>query len=102
MAKKTKKASDAKTAVKAPVAGAFSTVELAKKAPSGADAYVVAVTKGEEGVELPGSSLLDAALTRTIFESLSAVGATGAAEEITKVPAPKKARCQILGCSWPR
>lgn len=82
--------------VTVPVAGLTSEVEFATAAPAGADAFVVAVTKGEEGLELPGTALLDAAATREVFDALTAVGATGKAEEITKLPAPSKVDASYL------
>ena len=41
-----------------PARGSFPTVELAKKAPKQADALLIATFVGEEGLEVPGTSLL--------------------------------------------
>lgn len=62
---------------------------LAKKAPKSADAFLVPVLSGDDGLELPASTLLDDAALRTVLRSLTAVGATGRSGEITRVPAPK-------------
>lgn len=81
----------AASTVDLPARGSFSEVKLAKKAPKKADALLVAAFKGEEGLELPASSLLGGSATRALYESLTAVGATGKANEVTRVPAPAKA-----------
>ncbi|AGF72934.1 leucyl aminopeptidase [Corynebacterium halotolerans] len=80
----------AKPTFQLPARGASPDLELAKKAPKNADVYLVPVFKGEEGLELPASALLDDAALRTVLETLTAVGATGKADEITRVPAPEK------------
>ncbi|MGX4761173.1 leucyl aminopeptidase [Corynebacterium minutissimum] len=74
-----------------PARGAFPTVELAKKAPKQADALLIATFAGEEGLEVPGTSLLGSSALRSTYEALAAVGATGKVGEIVKVPAPQKA-----------
>lgn len=74
-----------------PARGSFPTVELAKKAPKQADALLIATFAGEEGLEVPGTSLLGSSALRSTYEALTAVGATGKAGEIIKVPAPHKA-----------
>jgi leucyl aminopeptidase len=52
-----------------------------------ADALVVGVYQDGEGLSLsPGAAELDAALGGTLAETLATLGATGAAEEITRVP----------------
>ncbi|WP_306507292.1 leucyl aminopeptidase [Corynebacterium sp.] len=74
-----------------PARGAFPTVELAKKAPKQADALLIATFTGEDGLEVPGTSLLGSSALRSTYEALAAVGATGKAGEIVKIPAPQKA-----------
>ena len=74
-----------------PARGSFPTVELAKKAPKQADALLIATFVGEEGLEVPGTSLLGSSALRSTYEALAAVGATGKVGEIVKVPAPQKA-----------
>ncbi|QRP98415.1 leucyl aminopeptidase [Corynebacterium sp. FDAARGOS 1242] len=74
-----------------PARGAFPTVELAKKAPKQADALLIATFVGEDGLEVPGTSLLGSSALRSTYEALAAVGATGKVGEIVKVPAPQKA-----------
>lgn len=74
-----------------PARGSFPTVELAKKAPKQADALLIATFAGEEGLEVPGTSLLGSSALRSTYEALTAVGATGKAGEIIKVPASQKA-----------
>ncbi|MDN6227570.1 leucyl aminopeptidase [Corynebacterium flavescens] len=73
-----------------PARGVFPGVELLKKAPKHAEALIVLAVKGEDGLELCATSLLDAGATRTVFDSLVAVGATGKAGELKRVPAPAK------------
>ena len=79
----------AKPTFELPAHGDAPELELAKKAPKRADAYLIPVLKGEEGLELPGSALLDDAALRAVLEALTAVGATGQPQEVTRVPAPE-------------
>ena len=81
----------ASTTFELPARGSFPTVELAKKAPKQADALLIATFAGEDGLEVPGTSLLGSSALRSTYEALTAVGATGKAGEIVKVPAPQKA-----------
>ena len=69
-----------------PARGTTPAVELAKKAPKNADALLVPLLAGEDGPELPASALLDDAALRQVLAHLTAVGATGKASEITRVP----------------
>ncbi len=69
-----------------PARGTTPAVELARKTPKSTDALLVPVFCGEDGPELPTSDLLDDAASRQILGSLTAVGATGKANEITRVP----------------
>lgn len=79
-----------------PARGAFPELKLEKKAPKNAQALLIAAFKGEEGIELPGTSLLKPAALREAYESLIAVGATGKANEVTRIPAPKKAEVDSI------
>ncbi|MCS5480784.1 leucyl aminopeptidase [Corynebacterium sp. YIM 101645] len=72
-----------------PARGATPELKLSKKAPKSPDALVVPVLKGEEGPELPASALLDDTALRNVLNSLTAVGATGKACEVTRIPAPE-------------
>ena len=52
-----------------------------------ADAIVIAVAQGPDGpVPAPGAQDVDAALDGTLAQTLAAVGATGKAEEVTRIP----------------
>jgi leucyl aminopeptidase len=52
-----------------------------------ADAIVIAVAQGPDGpVPAPGAQDVDAALDGTLARTLAAVGATGKAEEVTRIP----------------
>jgi leucyl aminopeptidase len=52
-----------------------------------ADAIVIAVAQGQDGpVPAPGAQDVDAALDGKLAETLAAVGATGKAEEVTRIP----------------
>ena len=53
-----------------------------------ADAIVIGIYQGEDGVVLaPGAEPVDAALGGNLAATLKALGATGAADEVTRVPA---------------
>lgn len=79
-----------------PARGTHPEVVLAKKAPKKADTYVVALFKGEESAELPACPLLDDAALHATYEALSALGATGRAEEITRIPAPAEVDVDVI------
>lgn len=70
-----------------PATGAATTVRLAKKLPEDFDALIVPVFKGEEGLILAASGLFEDDIECAIWELLSAVGATGALEEVVRIPA---------------
>lgn len=74
-----------------PARGQFPKLKLGKKVPKKADALLIAAFEGEGGLELPGTELLGAAALRSTYEALVAVGASGTAGEVTRVPAPAKA-----------
>ncbi len=74
-----------------PARGHFPQVKLGKKVPKKAEALLIAAFEGEGGLELPGTDLLGGAALRSTYEALVAVGASGKAGEVTRVPAPAKA-----------
>ena len=64
------------------------TLRASQEAPreAQADAVVIGVVQGPDGPLLaPGAEDVDAALGGTLAETLSALGATGKAEEITRI-----------------
>ena len=68
-------------------------IALEKKPAKKTSVYLVALFTGEEGgkdaaPELPATSLLDEQELKSVYESLTAVGATGTSGEVTRVPAP--------------
>ncbi|MER0081042.1 leucyl aminopeptidase [Corynebacterium sp. KPL2861] len=79
-----------------PARGEFPELTLEKKAPKNTQALLIAAFEGEDGIELPGTSLLKSAELREAYESLIAVGATGKANEVTRIPAPKKAEADSV------
>ena len=74
-----------------PARGHFPKVKLGKKVPKKAEALLIAAFEGDDGLELPGTALLEGAALRSTYEALVAVGATGKTGEVTRVPAPAKA-----------
>ncbi|MDO4762443.1 MAG: leucyl aminopeptidase [Corynebacterium sp.] len=74
------------TSTALPATGATTTVRLARALPEEFDALLVPVFKGEDGLELAASGLFEEDIEIAIWELLSAVGATGAAEELTRIP----------------
>lgn len=75
-----------------PSRGLAPEIELAKKAPKNTQALLVPVFKGEDGPELAASGLLgDDAEVISVLRQLVAVGATGAAGEVTRVPGTSSA-----------
>lgn len=72
-----------------PSRGLIPELELAKKLPKKTDALLVPVFQGEEGPELAVSGLFRANTEVSILRQLVAVGATGASNEITRVPGDK-------------
>ena len=67
-----------------PHRGAVPELSLSAEMPQDAEALVVPVFQGEDGLDLPESEFFDGATVRAALDML---GATGAAEEVTKVPA---------------
>lgn len=72
-----------------PVTGTIPEVELAKTAPKKHDVVLVSLLAGEDSAELPATALLNDASLRDVYAALTAVGATGKANEVTRVPAPE-------------
>ena len=64
--------------------GVVPELSLSAEMPQDAEALVVPVFQGEDGLDLPESEFFDGATVRAALDML---GATGAAEEVTKVPA---------------
>ena len=79
----------AKTSFDLPARCTTPQLKLSKKAPKSTDVYLVPLLAGEDGPELPASELLDDAALRHVLSSLTAVGATGRACEVTRVAAPE-------------
>ena len=64
--------------------GVVPELSLSTEMPQDAEALVVPVFQGEDGLDLSDSEFFDGATVRAALDML---GATGAAEEVTKVPA---------------
>jgi leucyl aminopeptidase len=63
----------------------------------GADAIVIAVGQGETGLVLaPGAEDVDAAMGGTLLETLSSLGATGKAEEVTRTVSAGKLSAPLI------
>lgn len=67
-----------------PHRGVVPELSLSAEMPQDAEALVVPVFQGEDGLDLSDSEFFDGATVRAALDML---GATGAAEEVTKVPA---------------
>ena len=67
-----------------PHRGVVPELSLSTEMPQDAEALVVPVFQGEDGLDLPESEFFDGATVRAALDML---GATGATEEVTKVPA---------------
>ena len=77
----------------------MSTITLSKSDAAGVktDVVVIGVVKLDGGVTLPaGTESLNAAYGGKLVEVLSALGATGKAGEVTKVPGPKPGKSATL------
>ncbi len=75
------------------------TLTLSTSAPSAidADAVVIGVIKGEDGPVLaPGAADLDQALNGTLAATLATLGATGQAEEVTRLPASAPVTAPVI------
>ncbi len=71
-----------------PIIGVAPELSQSKKAPKDADVFLIAALHGEDGLEVPATALLGDKELREVFASLTAVGATGKAGEVTRIPAP--------------
>jgi leucyl aminopeptidase len=62
-----------------------------------ADAIVIAVAQGPDGPVLaPGAQDVDAALGGTLAQTLRALGATGTAEEVTRIPSDGRLNAPLI------
>ncbi|MGA8459131.1 MAG: M17 family peptidase N-terminal domain-containing protein, partial [Streptosporangiaceae bacterium] len=62
-----------------------------------ADAIIVGVAQGPDGpVPAPGAEEVDAALGGNLAETLAALGATGKAEEVTKIASAGKLTAPLI------
>ncbi len=62
-----------------------------------ADAIIIGVTQGPDGpVPAPGAEDIDAALGGGLAATLTALGATGRAEELTKIPAADRVAAPLI------
>ena len=73
-----------------PARGKISPVELSKKAPKKADALVIGIYFDKEAPEIAETPWLSGSAANEVRDGLKAVKATGKANEITRLPAPKK------------
>lgn len=71
-----------------PARGSLPELKLGKKAPKNVDVLVIGLFSGEDSAELPVTPLLAEDTLRSVYDSLTTVGAKGAAGELTRVPAP--------------
>ncbi|MEZ2120893.1 MULTISPECIES: leucyl aminopeptidase [unclassified Corynebacterium] len=72
-----------------PARGSVPALSLAKKLPDDTDALLVAVFEGNEGLELAATGMFDDEVEIAVWQQLVSVGATGAKEEVTRVPGLK-------------
>lgn len=87
-----------------PARGYLPAVDVASALPTAAsepaadatDALLIPVFTGDGELEVPASDALPGALTESIYRSLRAVGASGAAEKVSVVPAPADAPVATL------
>lgn len=68
------------------VSGAATKLRLSKKLPDDAQALLVPVFKGEEGLVLAAPEFFEEDISVAIWELLGAVGATGEHGELTRIP----------------
>ena len=76
------------SAISLPATGVATTVTLAAALPENVNAVIVPVFCAEDKLVLAASDLFDNQTETAIFEMLTKLGATGKAEELTRVPAP--------------
>ena len=77
-----------KSPIEIPGAGVVPAVKLAKKIPEKAQALIIGIFASDDGVEVPASAALDGDALRTVLDQLLAVGATGKAGSVHRIPAP--------------
>lgn len=82
--------------VQFPSRGIVPVVSVAKKLPKRTDALLVPVFEGEEGPMLALSGVLKGDVEKQILDALTVLGATGAADEVTKIPAPERAGVDVI------
>ncbi|MCQ9352286.1 leucyl aminopeptidase [Corynebacterium sp. 153RC1] len=68
------------------VATELALVTSTKKLPQDLTALLIPVFKGEDGLELAAPEFFDEETAIAVWELLSAVGATGKAQEVTRIP----------------
>jgi leucyl aminopeptidase len=62
-----------------------------------ADVVIIGIIQGQDGpVPAPGAEDIDAALGGSLAAALAALGATGAAEEITKIPSGERIAAPLI------
>ncbi|GGS40768.1 MULTISPECIES: leucyl aminopeptidase [Actinokineospora] len=72
----------------------------ASAAEAAVDALVIGTVRTEDGVALqPGAEAVDAAFGGALVETLTALGATGKADEVVKLPALGKIKATVLVAS---
>ncbi|APT92198.1 aminopeptidase A [Corynebacterium phocae] len=86
----------AKTEKAGPILGLAPKLKSAVKAPEKAETYLIPVLKGTDGLELPSTNLVGGKQLREVFDTLSALGATGKSGEVTRVPAPAKSPAHVI------
>ncbi|MEX3506229.1 leucyl aminopeptidase [Corynebacterium sp. LK2590] len=79
-----------KSPIEIPGAGVVPAVKLAKKLPEKAQALIIGIFASDDGVEVPASAALDGDALRTVLDQLLAVGATGKAGSVHRIPAPEE------------
>ncbi|WP_448858828.1 M17 family peptidase N-terminal domain-containing protein, partial [Corynebacterium propinquum] len=79
-----------------PARGKISTVELNKKFPKKSDGLVVGVFHDDNAVEAIETAWLGGSLLREVNDALATVKAKGTANEITRLPAPKKLDADVI------
>lgn len=79
-----------------PLHGTTLSLELVAAASESATTYIIATFAGEEGLEIPASSLLTAEQTEAVLAALSALDAKGKAGEVVKIPAPESSQAAVI------
>ncbi|APT85133.1 leucyl aminopeptidase [Corynebacterium aquilae] len=78
-----------------PSQGHLPTIAVAAELPADADALIVAMLSGEDGLELPSTGLGES-VDREILESLTSLQATGKPQQVVKIPAPKELDVNVV------